>query len=113
MRHLFFSSVPNLDHYETRPLGTLSVTATAMSVTKWSHHMYQIHLTLTDPFPPPTCFPLKESVLAMVVQILEIQSRFIAQAGLELRILLTQPAECWGFKHVSPCLDSDYLVLSF
>jgi hypothetical protein len=31
-------------------------------------------------------------------------SYFVAQAGLELSILLPQPLECWEYRHAAPCL---------
>jgi hypothetical protein len=39
-----------------------------------------------------------------IIYLFETGSHYIAQAGLELSILLPQPPECWDYRHVPPPL---------
>jgi hypothetical protein len=83
----------------------VSVTRMATIKIQWNHHVIS----------SPYLLPTKDIFLvvnSLMIQILETQPRFIAQAALELGILLTQPLECWDFMYVSPCLASEYFVLS-
>jgi hypothetical protein len=40
-------------------------------------------------------------------------SHYVAQAGLELRILLLQPPRCWGHKCVPPCVAEQGVAFLF
>jgi hypothetical protein len=50
------------------------------------------------------------NLLLLLFCFFEIRSRNVAQAGLELMILLLQLHECWDYKPVSPC---PVLITSF
>jgi hypothetical protein len=47
---------------------------------------------------------LYHSATLPTVKFLETGSLYIAQAGLELMILLPHPAKCWDYGHAPPCL---------
>lgn len=51
---------------------------------------------------PSLIVPVLFSHLLVVVVFGGTESDCVAQAGLELKIFLSQPAECWDYRHTQP-----------